>query len=95
MSDTTIYLKPGGQLEIAFIYPTSECISLYAGEDRISVHCVSRKHMLELVQGIPVARDFAILGSDNHKGSQTKQDAIDYIEDLIADREEANDAPTV
>jgi len=53
--------------------------------------------MLELMAVLDVSNIFCLL-SNNSKfnGKQvTKHDAADFIADLIMDREEANDAPTV
>ena len=90
-------LQPGGKIQINHVYPELGSIQLAIGEISFTVTGVTMEHMLELMAVLDVSNIFCLL-SNNSKfnGKQvTKHDAADFIADLIMDREEANDAPTV
>ena len=90
-------LPPGGKIQINHVYPELGSIQLAIGEINFTVTGVTMEHMQELMEVLDVSPTFSLL-SNNSKfnGKQvTKHDAADFIDDLIMDREEANDAPTV
>lgn len=85
----TIDLRPDDRFEISMVYPELGRITFKAGDARFSFSNVSLEHMLELVTGNRLATYASLLSADHstHGKSHTKQDIIDFIENLIADRE--------
>jgi hypothetical protein len=84
-----IGLRPDERFEISVVYPELNSITFRAGGNRFSLSGVPLEHMLELVKGNRVTNYVSLLSSDNvtHGKSHTKQDIIDFIEELLAERE--------
>lgn len=84
----TAWLPAGEKVLIHHVSPEANCLQINIGVTEISIHAVPLPHMLELVKGLEVHSYFHV--SHNGKlpsGQRTKQDAIDFIEDLIVEQE--------
>lgn len=111
MTEISQSLYRGETLQIASVYPELGNLTIKAGDLTLSFHHVDLDVMLDLVKGLTVTDYVSILSNNGstHGRDHTKQDIIDFIENLMADREmeakvkaeiqrqkeKANDAPTV
>jgi hypothetical protein len=78
----------GATIKIQIIYPELGNIDLNINGASLRLVSVDLEVMLSLVNGLDVSKYVSLLSEDRstHGKSYTKQDIIDFIENLIADR---------
>lgn len=79
----------GATITIKIIYPELGTMDLDINGGEIGLRAVDLDVMLNLVKGLDVHPNVSLLSEDHstHGKSHTKQDIIDFIESLQADRE--------
>jgi len=89
---TTVFLEKGEKVQIGRIYPQMNCLTLNIGDQlELSIHAVDAQNMLDLLKGNEVCDGFNILTNGPSQGTtSTKQDGIDYLEEMISDRDLLN-----
>lgn len=79
----------GATIQIRIVYPELGTMDLDINGGEVGLRAVDLGVMLNLVKGLDVHPNVSLLSQDGstHGHNHTKQDIIDFIENLMVDRE--------